>query len=453
MEKITHLEENYNQLKRRKYKEYVDRQNMYYLFIRKYYKEYIENENKYYLNKKKYYEEYIKRKNEYSVYIKKYYEEYIKNYNRYYLDRKKFNDEYIKIQKKYYLSKKKYNENNITKNELFNSIKDDDIEKNNINKYNIEKNNYDSIKYDIEESNLQYKKDKLNQYNKLDDKNCINIEEEYSKESLKDKYSLKKNNETKIENKYEKYLEQNSGGNLEKEYKECLEDKEVIEGDYNSISDEGIYVKVPVILAETHITIPIESKIKLDEAVTEIKEIKNNISLNKSRLIPFSSSNIALNSGMLFISGSIRKNIKYTTKNYTKVGTSNIYENLRQCTIEVPFNFSTRIDLIRLPVFIKETTPNELEFFRDKIQRRDNCTNSVFGRNSCKESFVYREVFNEEPFVELVKATFIEVDINKNQILRNVPLDKEELTEITEKTIVNLTLKVLQKQQLRVAIE
>ena len=60
-------------------------------------------------------------------------------------------------------------------------------------------------------------------------------------------------------------------------------------------------------------------------------------------------------------------------------------------------------------------------------------------------------VFNEKPYVELVNARVIEVDIHRNPD-RDCCTPTEQLFDrFTEKAVVYLTLKVLQKQQLRVA--
>lgn len=213
-----------------------------------------------------------------------------------------------------------------------------------------------------------------------------------------------------------------------------------------------VYVKLPVILAETNITIPVEATITLDQAVREIKRIKKNVYLTQSRLIPFSSTPTPTTpvNGILFIAGFIRKNIEYATQTCITAGTPNFCGNIGQCTVEVPFNFTTRVTFIRPPVFTENTTPSELEFFTDKLQGCDICADPVLGRNPCDQSFLFTEFFNEKPFVELVNATVTEVDIHTNPT-RDCALPTEQLfTKLTEKLVVNLTLKVLQKQQVRV---
>jgi len=211
-----------------------------------------------------------------------------------------------------------------------------------------------------------------------------------------------------------------------------------------------VFVKLPVILAETNITIPVEATITLDQAAIEIKRIKKNVFLTQSRLIPFSPSTVAPNSGILFIAGFVRKNIEYATRTCTTAGTPNVCGDIRHCTVEVPFNFTTRITFLRPPIFIENTTPSELEFFTDELQACDICADPVLGRNPCDQSFLFTEFFNEKPFVELVNAVVTEVDIHTNPTARCTIPTEQTFTRLTEKIVVNLTLKVLQKQQVRV---
>ena len=103
-----------------------------------------------------------------------------------------------------------------------------------------------------------------------------------------------------------------------------------------------VVIKVPVVLVETNITIPVEACITLDQAAIEIKRIKKNVFLTQSRLIPFSQDNRE-NTGILFIEGFVRKNIEYATQT-CPTGTNaanavNVCGDIRHCTVEVPFQF------------------------------------------------------------------------------------------------------------------
>jgi len=210
-----------------------------------------------------------------------------------------------------------------------------------------------------------------------------------------------------------------------------------------------VFVKIPVVLAEVNVTIPVEATITLDQVAREIKRIKKNVFLTQSRIIPFSQDNRP-GTGILFIAGFIRKNIEYATQSCMTAGSANFCGDIRHCTVEVPFSFTTRVTFLRPPVFAENTTPSELEFFTDKLQGCDACADPVIGRNTCDQSSFFTEVFNEKPFTELVRADITEIDIHTNPMRNCATPTEQRFTEITEKVVINLTLKLLQEQQVRV---
>jgi hypothetical protein len=211
----------------------------------------------------------------------------------------------------------------------------------------------------------------------------------------------------------------------------------------------NVVVKLPVVLAETNITIPVEATITLDQTAIEIKRIKKNVFLTQSRLIPFSQDD-RVGTGILFVAGFVRKNIEYATNTCHTPGTGNVCGDIRQCTVQVPFSFTTRITFRRPPVFTENTTPSELEFFTDKLAGCDICADPVLGRNPCDQSFFFQEFFNEKPFVELVRADVAEIDIHTNPTSSCEAPTEQMFTQLTEKIVVNLVLKVLQNQQVNV---
>ena len=215
------------------------------------------------------------------------------------------------------------------------------------------------------------------------------------------------------------------------------------------IASGPVIVKMPVVLAETNITIPVEATITLDQTVMEIKRIKKNVFLTQSRLIPFSQDSHNC-TGILFIEGFVRKNIEYATQNCPLGTSANVCGDIRHCTVQVPFNFTTRVTFLRPPVFNENTTPSELEYFTDKLEVCDNCADSVLGRNPCDQNFFFTEFFNEKPYVELVKADITEIDIHTNPTSFCQTPSEQMFTKLTEKIVINLTLKVLQNQQVRV---
>jgi hypothetical protein len=132
------------------------------------------------------------------------------------------------------------------------------------------------------------------------------------------------------------------------------------------MAQRAVYLKLPVLLAETNITIPVEATITLDRNVKEIKRIKKNVYLTQSRLIPnFPTTPPTIpTSAILFIEGFVRKNIEYATLDCFTANTANFCGDIRHCTVEVPFSFTTVIDVLRsTPLFTPNTNPLELEFF------------------------------------------------------------------------------------------
>ena len=97
------------------------------------------------------------------------------------------------------------------------------------------------------------------------------------------------------------------------------------------ISAGTVVVKIPVVLAETNITIPVEATITLDQVAMEIKRIKKNVFLTQSRLIPFSEDS-RRGTGILFIAGFVRKNIEYVTQTCSGGTGVNVCEDIRHCT-------------------------------------------------------------------------------------------------------------------------
>jgi hypothetical protein len=80
----------------------------------------------------------------------------------------------------------------------------------------------------------------------------------------------------------------------------------------------------------------------------------------------------------------------------------------------------------------------------------DPCSR-IIGHNLCEQNFEHREFFSEQVFCELEDVKIFEADIKKNTI----PLRGDFQTElifkqITEKMVVFVRLKLLQKQQVKI---
>ena len=209
-----------------------------------------------------------------------------------------------------------------------------------------------------------------------------------------------------------------------------------------------VVIKVPVILSEPKVTISIASSVKLEDPALEIKRIKKNVYLTQCKLIPNSGDGDP-DVGIIFISGFIRKNIEYTTKNCSSKNA--LCGNIKHTTVKVPFDCTTRITFFTRPIFIDGNPQNEVEIFENFIRTCDPCEESIVGRNTCEQILKFTEIFNEEIFCELVNVEIVECDILENpiKIKCQTPIN-HVFRNITEKVVMDLTIKILQNQQIRI---
>ncbi|MEQ6855703.1 CsxC family protein [Lysinibacillus capsici] len=196
-------------------------------------------------------------------------------------------------------------------------------------------------------------------------------------------------------------------------------------------------IKIPVVLAEPTLQIVVESDITLSPAATEIKRVKKNVFLNQVKLVPVSFARIAntdffrVTRAKLFVGGHIRKNIEYAS--------SACNGALQDRIADVPFSGFT--DLI-FPQTAGGPTPilgisefAEANFLNERTQM-DARLDKAFFQNLVK--------YNEQPFGELVAANFFELDFSP---IMAAP--EEAFSTLREKIVLELTVKVLQVQQIR----
>ncbi|MGG0762401.1 CsxC family protein [Bacillus paramycoides] len=201
-------------------------------------------------------------------------------------------------------------------------------------------------------------------------------------------------------------------------------------------------IKVPVVLAEPTLQIVVEADIPLSPAATEIKRVKKHVFLDQVKLVPVQFAPIpgtdffTVLKAKLFVAGHIRKNIEYAT------GVCNA--PLQDRIADVQFSgFSELVlgvpgGLITSPVFgISESA--EANFISD--------TNSLNARLD-KAFFQNLVKYNEQPFGELVAANFFELDFSPT------PATPEgTFSTLREKIVLDLTVKVLQTQQVGITAE
>jgi hypothetical protein len=196
-------------------------------------------------------------------------------------------------------------------------------------------------------------------------------------------------------------------------------------------------IKVPVVLAEPTLQIVVEADITLSPAATEIKRVKKNVFLNQVKLVPVAFKRIdnsdffQVTRAKLFVAGHIRKNLEFATAACTGP--------LQDVIADIPFSGFTELmaaNFITPPILgISEFA--EANFLNETTQM-DARLDKAFFQNLVK--------YNEQPFGELVAANFFELDFSPV-----MATPEGTFSTLREKIVLDLTVKVLQVQQLRLA--
>ena len=395
---------------------------------------------------------------------RKQYEEYLKRQNKYYLYKKKYDKEHHKRNNDAFANKRKCDKTYTSESEFFNSFKTGSIEDNNINDDCKKNNSYGSSEINIKKNNLKYKKHASAKCHNLENKNCTSIKDSYNEEFLEEDHNTVEKEELPKETKHKpvKKIDKNYYHN--KPYNNTNKNqvnKCTIESCKATVSSETlplceniphtsdvtagpVTVKIPVVLTECNITINVQSSLKLEDTVLEIKHIKKNAYLNQCKLI-LNSENDKPNTGILFLAGFIRKNIEYSAKEHNDKCVLN--GKLKHVTVNVPFKCTTRVTFNTPPKFKATTPQDEVEILQTSIEVRNPCGEEITGRDIREQSFRLIEFFNEKVFCELISAEFVESDILENPTNKECKSPLEQtFHEITEKVVLFLTIKLLQNQ-------
>ncbi len=212
--------------------------------------------------------------------------------------------------------------------------------------------------------------------------------------------------------------------------KEC--DASVIQSDTLSGAENypwyGGDFKIPKVLAEFIVQIDSESKIRLNEPSYEIKRIEKQVFLTQCRYIP--------PTDKVFIEGYIRKNIEYAVKSCAK-GRA-ISGTIKDTTVHVPFKAYTKVNFYGNLPDVKPNPPAMVARYFDEKR---------MGKNFREADRSSIEIFNEPVYCELEWSAVYDADIDD----RGKPIDgfinEEEFQEFTDKSVIYICMKLLQKQQ------
>jgi hypothetical protein len=204
----------------------------------------------------------------------------------------------------------------------------------------------------------------------------------------------------------------------------------------------GTHVKIPVVLAEILVQIPMHSIIKFDHPVLEIKQIKKNVKVTQCRLLQPSHGEHA----KLFISGFVRKNIQYASP--MDIIDGEINSRILSTTVEIPFE---KVAIV--PKFLTSPVGPKFNIRRESevLSHKKDCCDHVDFNEFHQQSV---EFFNEDIFCEPIKSEIVEIDepIDAKplkKLFHDAHNSESVFTKVEEKMVLDLTVKVLQKQQIK----
>lgn len=220
--------------------------------------------------------------------------------------------------------------------------------------------------------------------------------------------------------------------------KHCCEAKVVSTRTLTECSNERVplggkvIARIPVVLAELLVQADVESVIQLEEPALEIKRIQKNVHINQCKLL--------IPTNKLFISGFVRKNIEYATAGC--VSSRGISGDIRHTTVNIPFECVTAVNFDRFPQFFKNKPGQDFE-----LELLNKC---LLGADESESTTFDFEGFTEKPFCELVFAFITEADIECNNLPVDCNPNESTFQTLKEKMVINLLIKVLQNQQIRI---
>ncbi|MEC2350961.1 CsxC family protein [Bacillus toyonensis] len=215
-----------------------------------------------------------------------------------------------------------------------------------------------------------------------------------------------------------------------------------------------VVTNTPIVLTETEVQIVTDSIIRFPEPVLEVKSVRKRLKLVQCRLL--------FPSCKLFLKGFVRKNIQYETPCYAN--SKLVSSNVRSLTVDIPFSCVTEIKhFLTKPVF-KSNKSEELEYYSsiDMGLDCDSDHHMLLSGDLSEFNQVSHENFNNKPYCKLIKSRIVDYNEAINRCMGKVqygcdwkeckraPFEEGTFTKLEEKMVIDLTIKVLQEQQIRV---
>lgn len=219
----------------------------------------------------------------------------------------------------------------------------------------------------------------------------------------------------------------------------------------NTNHTEPFISRIPIIIAEKNIDIPVESTFKLENPALDIKSMKKDVYLTSSTLLPlYENHNMSVSlNGKLFLEGFIRNKLDFSI---AKGAHDNIINLATESfIIYIPFKCTTLIQYKVPPIFPKKRNLDYIPIFisSDYVGFNKNY-NENYNKDESKENTQCMKYTNCD-------TSAINCEINQFKIHETItiidktPFNKDfpieiKFNTIKENIIINLSLTLLQKQ-------
>lgn len=220
----------------------------------------------------------------------------------------------------------------------------------------------------------------------------------------------------------------------------------------NTNYSENLISTLPIIIAEKTIDIPIESKFRLKNAALDIKNMKKDVYLTNSKLLPmYEKHNISspLN-GKLFLEGFVRSQLDFSI---AKGIHDNIINLGTECFIVyIPFKCTTLIQYKVPPVFPKGKTLDYIPIYisSDCVEINKDYNEPLNKANTQCIKYINCGIPPISCEIKQAKVYETCTFVDKTPLNKDFPIEIKFHT-IKENIIINLSLTLIQKQDVIVA--
>ncbi|MBU3101109.1 MULTISPECIES: DUF7852 domain-containing protein [Clostridium] len=212
---------------------------------------------------------------------------------------------------------------------------------------------------------------------------------------------------------------------------------------------ETLIATLPVIIAEKNIDIPIESTFRLKNAALDIKNMKKNVYLTSSKLLPIYEKDdiLPLLNGNLFLEGFVRNEIDFSIA-------KGVYDNIinldTECVIiYIPFKCTSLINCKVRPVFSKGKGLDYIPIYisSDCLNINNDFNEYLREKNTQCSEYINCDIEPINCKMERVKIYETYTLLDRKPFSDKFPLEMNFNT-IKESIVLNLSLTLIQKQDI-----